>query len=400
MTELYDPYSHQLQEDPYPTYRRLRDEYPVYHNRERDFWALTRFDDVWAAVHDPEVFSSAQGIVVSSSEFDAAGAFLPMMIMMDPPRHDDLRSLVNRAFTPRRIAAMEESVRAVAIELIDSFSERLSCDFVREFAAPLPTIVIADLIGVRREDRAQFRHWSDQLVQADPDKPELVQDALAAGAELYSYFATIVAERRKEPRDDLATALIEAEIDGQHLSEEELLGFLFLLLVAGNETTTNLITNGAVLLAQHPEARAELAENPSLIGGAVDEILRYDSPVQGLARTLTRDVTIHGETIPQDAKVLLVYGSANRDEREFADPDRFDIHRRIERSVAFGHGVHYCLGAALARLEGRVAYEELLGRFPDYGLDDPQNLERLHSGPIRGLLGLPMSFQAVESAPA
>lgn len=393
--ELYDPYSHALHEDPYSVYRTLRDEYPVYWNDDRKFWALSRFADVWTAVHDPLTYSSEQGIVVDSST-ESASDFLPMIITQDPPRHDELRSLVSRAFTPKRMAAMDTRVVEVARDLLTEIGPRGKCDFVQEFAAPLPTMVIADMLGVSREDRAQFRHWSDEIIQADAADPELSAKAVAAGAELYEYFGGIIAERRKTPGEDLVTALIAAEIDGERLTENELLGFCFLLLVAGNETTTNLITNASVLLFDHPDQRRDLINDTSLYPTAIEEFLRYDSPVQGLARTLTKDMTVASQPLATGDKVLLIWGSANRDEREFPDPDRFDIRRKFDRHMAFGHGVHYCLGAALARLECRIAFQELFPYMPEYTVGAPETRERLHSGPIRGYLHLPVEFEAFE----
>ena len=390
MTELYDPFSHDLHADPYPVYRQLRDEHPVYRCDRRGFWALTRFDDVWDAVHDPTTFSSAKGIFPTSTDV-AADAFFPMIIMMDPPRHTQLRGLVSRAFTPRRIAAMEPAIRVVADELLAEFAGEGRCDLVPAFAAPLPTVVIADLLGVPRSDRVEFRHRSDQLVKGDPDDRASYHEAMEGAAALYAYFGEILAERRRQPREDLVTALLHAEIDGERLSEEELLGFCFLLLVAGNETTTNLISNAAVLFAQHPAARAAMVRDRALLPGAIEECLRHDSPVQGLARTLSRDIDLHGQRLGADERVLLVFGAANRDDREFDDPDHFDIARRMDRHLAFGHGIHYCLGASLARLEARIAFETLLDHLPEYEVDGPG--ERLHSGPIRGYVHLPVAFR-------
>ncbi|HET9731917.1 MAG TPA: cytochrome P450 [Acidimicrobiales bacterium] len=395
MAELYDPFSHELHADPYPVYRQLRDEHPVYRCQRRGLWALTRFGDVWDAVHDPVTFSSAKGIFPTATDV-AAEAFFPMIIMMDPPRHTQLRGLVSRAFTPRRIAAMESAIRAVADELMAQFVEDGGCDLVPSFAAPLPTVVIADLLGVPRSDRAEFRHRSDQLVKGDPDDPASYHEAMEGAGALYAYFGEILAERRRQPREDLITALLHAEVEGDRLSEEELLGFCFLLLVAGNETTTNLISNAAVLFAQHPDARAAVVRDRARLAGAIEECVRHDSPVQGLARTLARDVELHGQRLAAEERVLLVFGAANRDDREFDDADRFDIDRRTDRHLAFGHGIHHCLGASLARLEARIAFEALLDQLPDYELDGPG--DRLHSGPIRGYVHLPIAFRPTVAA--
>jgi len=389
VSELYDPYSHELHDDPYPVYRTLRDEHPLYYCEARGVWVLSRFDDVWDAVHDPATFCSGQGVFPGMGEYNP-DQMLPVMIMMDPPRHTQLRSLVNRAFTRRRIADREEAIRGIARDLVEALADAGGGDLVEDLAKPLPTIVIADLLGVPREDRKAFRHWSDQLVQDNPDDPAAATRAMEGGASLIAYFADLIAERRRSPRDDLLTALITAEIDEKGLSEDELFGMCVLLLVAGNETTTNLVSNSAVLFAQHPEQWRAIAADVSLLPGAIEECLRFDSPVQALARTLTRTVEIHGQTMEEGEKVLLVYGSANRDEREFSEPDDFDIERTVDRQLAFGHGIHFCLGAPLARLEAQIAYSELLRRSPEWTVTgDP---ERMHSGPIRGLSRLPVSL--------
>ena len=393
MSDLYDPYDPRVQEDPYPVYRRLRDEHPAYHNDSRGFWALSRFEDIWSAVHDPRRFSSASGLVIGQDMMATAANVMPMLIMMDPPRHDELRKMVSRAFTPRRMAAMEDDVRRITRELVSTFIERGEVEFVHEFAAPLPMIVIAEMLGVPVSDRHQFREWSDHLVKVNPDDPATMDRAIESGMGLNNYFVPMLEQRRKDPKDDLMSALLEAESDGRKLTEEELIGFCFLLLVAGNETTTNLISNAAAILHDRPGLRRQITEDPELLPAAVEEFLRIESPVQGLARTVTEDVEMHGEVMRAGDKVLLLWGSANRDEREFDDPDEFVLGRQLDRALAFGHGVHYCLGAALARLECRVAFEELLAVIPDYDIGD--GARRLLSGPIRGFDHLPVTFEPV-----
>jgi len=359
---LYDPWSHELHEDPYPTYARLREEQPVYYNPERDFYALSRYQDVLDALHDPATYCSGQGVLVGQG--DGGMAVAPgFFVMSDPPRHGQLRALVSRAFTPRRIADMEGSIREIARACLDTMADEGVTDLVQALAAPLPTTVIADLLGVSRADLTRFREWSDALVQIDPASPESSPEAVAASLELLEYLGSEVAERRSSPRDDMVSDLLRAEVDGEHLSDEEIVGFCLLLLVAGNETTTNLISNATVLLAAHPDQRALLAGDTGLLPGAIEEFLRFESPVQALARTLTRDVSLHGQEMAEGAKVVMVFGAANRDGREFADPDRLDVTRAANRHLGFGHGIHFCLGANLARLEIRVLYEELLPRF-------------------------------------
>lgn len=388
---MYDPYDPAVQENPYPAYRRLRDEAPAYWNSDRQFWALSRFEDVWTAVHDHDRFSSAQGIVVGQDLFNSADAAkaMPMMILMDPPRHDHLRRAVSRAFTPRAIGELERSVRVIAEELLDAMPDD-GGDFVELYAGQLPITVIASMLGVPVEERDQFRAWSDDLVRINPDDDDTIQRGLASAASLFRYFRPLIEARRQQPRDDLLSTLVASEVDGEPMTMDEMIGTCFLLLTAGNETTTNLIANMAAVLAEREDLRHRLASDAALLPAAVEEILRLESPVQGLARTLTEDVTMHGAAMSEGDKVLLLYGSANRDPREFPQADDLVLDRRSERALAFGHGIHYCLGAALARLECRVAYESLLARWPDFEIGP--GAERVRSGPVRGFERLPIAF--------
>lgn len=384
----YSPFDPEVIADPYPVYRELRGHAPVHWSPEANSWVLSRYEDVSAALTDPATYSSASGIFPTPPGVDMTELFLPMLIMSDPPRHTQLRHLVSRAFTPRRIAGLEAHIQILVDDLLDNTPETGAWDFVSGFAGPLPAIVIADMLGVPREDRGRFRTWSTTLIQSNPIRGEF-GPGLDAAAALYDYFTSFLAERRAHPQDDLMTALVHAEVDGEHLTEEELLGFCLLLLVAGHETTTNLLSNSAVVLAQHPESRRQLADNPELVPAAVEELLRYDSPVQGLARTLTRPVDLHGQHMKGGDTVLLLFGSANRDDQAFPDADRFDIRRAPERQVAFGRGIHFCLGASLARLEARIALEALLARHLDWEVDLHAAV-RLRSGPIRGYTSLPL----------
>jgi cytochrome P450 len=350
----YDPSTAEFQDRIWDVYRVMRDEHPVYRDPRGAFVALTRFADVWQAVHDWEGFSS---LVAEQQNF------LPQLIYMDPPRHSELRSLVSRAFTPKRVTEIEELVRRTARDLIDALAARGECDLQREYAAVLPSVVIARMIGVQDEHIASFRSWTDSfLAITGPD------DYAEATTKIYQLFAQLLAERRRSPRDDLMTALVDAEVDGQRLADDELLGFCLLLILAGNETTSSLIGSAAVLLARHPEQRTLLQREPHRWANAVEETNRLESPTQVLPRTTTRAATFHGVTIPEGSRVMLVWGAANHDDREFPDPERFDITRTISRHLGFGHGIHYCLGANLARLEARVALEEWSQRFPDYEL--------------------------------
>lgn len=351
---LYDPVSPDFPPRAHEVYRRLRDEHPLYFMERTGRWVLTRYDDVRAAAADPATFSSERTSI--------SGGVLPMIQQLDPPRHDELRNLMWKAFTAKRVADLEPRVREIAGELIDGFAAEGRADLLARFASQLPSRVIGELIGIPPERRLAFLEWTESLIAPN------LESGVNPFAMIYQEFAKLLDERRAERRDDLMSALLDAEIDGQRLGQEELLGFCFLLVVGGNDTTTNLIANGAVLLARHPEERAEIANDLGLLPAAVEEMLRYESPAQALPRIATRDVEIHGRTVRRGEEVLLCWGAANHDERRFDDPERFDIRRANNRHLALGHGVHFCMGAHLARLEARVAFEELLARLPDFAL--------------------------------
>jgi hypothetical protein len=356
---VYDPAHPDFQPRAYEIYRTLRDEHPVYHDPERRFWALSRFEDVQRAASDPETFSS-EGTSIGVG-------LLPQIQQLDPPYHDRLRSLVSTAFTPRRVGEMEPRIRRIARELLAEVAGKGRCDLLADFARHLPSRVIGEMIGVPPERREAFLHWTEAMVAVAPGTTQ-AESVRAPAAHIYQEFAALLEERRRERRDDLMSALIDAQLDGRRLTQEELLGFCFVLIVAGNDTTTNLIANGAVLLARHPEQRELLVRDPGRIPRAVEEMVRYETPSQALPRVVRREVRLHGVRIPAGVEVQLVWGAANRDEREFEDPDRFDVSREMKRHLGFGHGIHFCLGANLARLEARVAFEELLARIPDYEL--------------------------------
>jgi len=385
----YDPYSVDVKRDPYPYYRALRDAAPVYHNERLDFWALSRFDDVIDALHDPATYCSGQGIVLEAMTRSP----YPMIIALDPPRHTDLRKLVSRAFGTKPTNAFEPQVRARARELIGRFSGDGSVDLVPHFSAALPLAVIGDIVGVPADERAWFRRQGEILMSQQPDRPETITAARAASGELLGRFTDLIAERRLDPTDDLVSELIAAEEDGERLTADEIVGFCYLLILAGHETTMNLISNGVITLQRHPESRAFIEADPARLTNMVEEVLRYESPVHSQARTTTRDVDLHGEVIPEGKKVLLLFASAGRDERAFPDPDRFDVTRAIERHLSFGHGIHHCLGAALARLEARVAFEELFATLPDWRIvSDVEALDYVPSYQIRGPIRLDVEF--------
>jgi cytochrome P450 len=358
---VYDPYVADFQDHAHETYRRLRDAAPVYHNAQRGFWAISRFADVWNATLDVESLTT-EGI-------EEAQSLLPMLNFLDPPRHDRLRALVSRAFTFRRVNEMQARVRAIARELLDALEGRSGCELVADFATPLPGRIIAEMIGVPPERREIFLGYTRRMLATQPDR-SITETIVEPSERIYAEFGLLLEERRSRPAQDLMSALLEAEIDGVGLLDEEILGFCYQLIVAGNDTTTSLIGNGAVLLAQHPDQQKRLAEDPGLIPNAIEEMLRYEPPAQALPRRSRRPLELHGQQIPADERVLLVWAAANLDDREFDDPERFDVTRKITRHLAFGHGIHFCLGASLARMEARVAFEELLGRYPDYRLRD------------------------------
>jgi hypothetical protein len=383
----FNPYSADFREDPYPIYRALRDEHPAHYSAEVGFWALSRYDDIMAALKDVETYSSAGALSIGAPKevLDQ----IPMMMLLDPPRHDQLRALVNRAFTPRRIAELEPRIRSLARKLIDDIGDAEHGDLVEQFSGPLPTTVIAELLGVPAEDGRMFKQKSNAIVTQDAQGGGALD--FAPAIELMTYMNAAFEERRTRPRDDLMSALLTAEIDGERLSQNELLGFAFLLLIAGNETTTNLISNAIELLDRFPDQRVQLQHDASLLPGAIDEFLRFESPVQGLSRTLLRDTVVHGRKLSEGEQVVLLYASANRDERHFEAPERFDIRRNDRSHLAFGFGTHFCIGASLARLEARVALEELLARWPELRAD-PSTGERLGGGVVRGWATLPISF--------
>lgn len=346
----YEPYEPSFQQTMDDDYRVLRDTCPVHRDRASGAVVLTRFDDVLAAVHDHERFSS----VVAE-----ASGLLPMMIFSDQPSHTANRAIVSRAFTPKRVAEIEPVIREVANGLCDRLEDEGEFDFQHRYAAAVPAIVIGHMIGVPSDMIDDFARWTESFLEVT-DAEVFAANATA----IYTAFADLLAERRERPADDLMSALIAAEIDGEHLTTDELLGFCMLLILAGNDTTSSLIGNGFVRLHEHPDQLDRVLADPSLWSGAVEEMIRIDAPAQVLPRTTTTAVEIHGQTIEAGTRVLLTWGAANHDDREFTDPDAFDITRPIRRHLAFGHGIHHCLGANLARLEARLALQIFFERFP------------------------------------
>lgn len=381
----FNPFSYEFHDDPFPVYRQLRDEAPAYRDDDLGFWALSRYDDVARALHDPDTFCSRFGITLEE------GSALPMLLTTDPPDHTALRRLVSRAFTPRRVADLESAIRTLSTGYLDRLRDRAAADLIVDYAAPLPMDVISRLLGVPHGDQEELRGWSDALLHRAEGEMEVTPAGIDAAYQLYKYFSAFVAERRAAPGDDdLAGALVGAESDGERLTDDQVVGFLFLLIIAGNETTTKLLGNCLLAMQRFPRERAKVIADPARIPDAVEEILRYEGSTQVMARTLTREVALHGRKMPGGDKVLLLLGSGNRDERVWDDPDAYDIDRSWPtHHLAFGHGIHVCLGAALARLEMRVGLEEFLGRHPRYEIDEDA-LERVHSGNVRGYSRMPI----------
>ena len=387
-----NPFAYEFHEDPYPTYRWLRDHAPLYRNDALDFWALSRYRDVLDASLDWATYSSAQGTTLERLDprlFEVR----PMIIFLDPPRHDRLRKLVNKAFTPRRVADLEPFVRRTVTRLLDPLVANGGGDFVKDLSALLPMEVIFTTLGVPEADRVQCRHWMDVSLERDRDTPVIPPRAVEAMANTMRYFFEFVGGLRHRPNDGLVSALLTAEIESEdgtltRLTDGEVVGFCTLIGSAGNETVTKLLANAAVLFTRNPDQWAIVREDLAAIPGAVEETLRYTSPSQYQGRVTMRDVEWYGETVPKGARILLLTASANRDAEQFPDPDRFDVRRDVPVALGFGQGIHFCLGASLARLESRVVLEEFSRQFPRYRVDESRCV-RVHMSNVHGYESVP-----------
>jgi cytochrome P450 len=368
--------------NPWPMYQSLRDRDPVHHvipahNSRHDYWVLSRHADVWNASRDNETFSSAQGLTVNYGELEMIGLqHNPPMVMQDPPVHTEFRKLVSRGFTPRQVEAVEPAVREFVIERVERLRAAGGGDIVAELFKPLPSMVVAHYLGVPEEDRAQFDGWTEAIVAANTQTGGIANSLESAGeavASLMAYFTGLIQRRRRDPGDDTVSHLVAAGVgaDGDIAGTLSVLAFTFTMVTGGNDTTTGMLGGSVQLLHQRPDQRRLLAASPDLMSDAVDELLRLTSPVQGLARTTTRDVTVRDTTIPAGRKVFLLYGSANRDERQYgADAAELDVRRRPRNILTFSNGAHFCLGAAAARMQSRVALTELLSRCPNFEVDE------------------------------
>jgi cytochrome P450 len=384
-------FSDEIRRNPYPLYDQMRSTAPVLHVPPVDLWMLFDYDSVKRALTDHEAFSSSLA---------PSGRTTPeWFIFFDPPRHTKLRALVTRAFTPRSIASLEPRIRELSRELIDAAIERGEMDLVTDYATPLPTLVIAEMLGIPVADRQQCTHWSDVIlnlshaVAGDEAAQKAAIAYRAATAEMSDYLEILLEERRRAPKDDLLTRLLQAEVDGERLTEAEMLGFFQLLLVAGTETTTNLLANAILCFLDNPGELARLGAEPGLLPQAIEEVLRYRSSVQHIYRSTSRDVELGGQVIPAGKLVLPIIGSANHDPQHFKDPGRFDIGRDPNGHIAFGHGIHFCLGAALSRLEARVALPDLLERLKGFELASREPWEPRQALHVHGPARLPIRFE-------
>jgi len=389
----WDPLDEKYKVDPHPIWRRLRDEAPLYYNEHLDFYAVSRFADVDAFSRDPQTFCSSHGTVMEMIGPEPTS--MEIMIFMDPPDHTRYRRLVSKAFTPRRMALLEQDIRQLCVSLLDAQTGKSSFDYVQDFGARVPAYVIAALLGVPPEDRDMVRGWIDESFHLDPELGMYNDVSAEAMGKLMEYVTAQVADRQSSPRDDMFTDLLNGEIvdeDGQlrRLTMEQAANFSLLIGSAGTETVARLLGWAALTLDDNPDQRAELATDASLIPNAVEELLRYEAPSPVQSRWCTADVEVHGQTIPAYSKVVMITGSAGRDERAFPDADRFDIHRNIDHHLSFGYGIHFCLGAALARMEGRVALEETFKRFPEWSVDR-EGAVPLYTSTVRGYSRLPIS---------
>ncbi len=394
---ILDPYDYDFHEDPYPYYQRLRAEAPLYHNENLGFWALSRHRDVLQGFRNSTTLSNAYGVSLDPASRGPHASKTMSFLAMDDPDHLRLRTLVSKGFTPRRIRGLEPRITELTIKHLDAMLEQGSgsetVDYVNEFAGKLPMDVISELMGVPQADRDQVRAWADDVMHRDEGVTDIPAAAIEASINLIVYYQAMIAERRKQPTDDLTSSLLEAQIDGDSLTDDEVLGFMFLMVIAGNETTTKLLANAAFWGHRNPDQLAPVYRDSQRVPLWVEETLRYDTSSQILARTVSGQLTLYDNTIPEGDVVLLLPGSAHRDERVFENPDDYIIGREIgSKLMSFGSGAHFCLGAHLARMEARVALVELFKRIRHYEVDEA-NAVRVHSSNVRGFARLPITVK-------
>jgi cytochrome P450 len=390
LTELMSP---ELRLNPFPLYAMMRENSPVFYLPDNDLWLVFRYEDVKTVLNDHKHFTNQHGAAHPNPERDPV--IENSMISQDPPRHTQLRGLVSKAFTPKAIADLEGRIREVTNQLLDQVIERGNMELAEDLTIPLPVVVIAELLGVHPKDRTQFKRWSDHIIaSADSFVTGHVEpEHQKSKDEMYAYFRGVMAERQQHPQNDLISQLLQVDVDGQRLSSEEVLSFCWLLLVGGNETTTSLLGNTIVTLLEHPDVLARLRAHPELIPQAIEEVLRYRSPAQSMFRVVKAEITLSGQTLKPGQRVVALIGSANRDPEAFPEPDKFDIDRNPNPHIAFGHGIHFCLGAPLARLEGKVALQIILERLQDLERANDEPLEPMRGILVMGPARLPLRFR-------
>lgn len=397
---VFDPYDYAFHDDPYPVYERLRAEAPLFYNERYDLWAMSRYADIAAAVRDDATtFSNAMGVALDKSAWTPDAHQTMSILAMDPPRQTRLRSLVSRGFTPRRVKELGPRIQALTehhlqLALGDAGAgDSVEIDWIAEFAGKLPMDIISEMMGVPEADRDEIRRLADLMVHREEGVYDVPAAGMDAAGTLFTYYAEMLAQRKRRPTDDLTSALLAAEIDGDRLRDEEIIGFLFLMVVAGNETTTKLLGNAVYHLTADPGQLADVfGDGDRLVGPWIEETLRHDTSSQMLARHLKRDLALHGQVAPAGSKLLLLFGSANRDEAVFTRPSVYDVHRpqeELARILSFGGGRHYCLGANLARLEARIALTELVRVARSVEVDH-DSCVRVHSTSVRGFASVPM----------
>ncbi|MGE5290892.1 MAG: cytochrome P450 [Micromonosporaceae bacterium] len=393
----FDPYDYSVHEDPYPTYARLRGEAPLYRNDELDFWALSRHADVAAGFRDFERFSSANGVSLDPSAWGPHAYRTMSFLALDPPRHTRMRALVSRGFTPRRVQDLKTRVLSLTRHHLDRALRAEEFDFVADFAGKLPMDVVSEMMGVPEADRDELRRLADIVLHRHDGVFDVPPEGMEAALALAEYYAEMVRERRLAPTADLTSALLDADIDGDRLGDDEIIGFLFLMVVAGNETTTKLLANALYWGWRNPREVAKPLGDPARVPDWIEETLRYDTSTQVIARTVTRDFEAYGQVAPAGSRLLLLIGSANRDPAAFPDPDTYDLDRDTSQMVSFGGGRHYCLGANLARLEATIALTEFVRRVARYDLIE-SGARRVHSVNVRGFASLPVRVEARQHA--
>jgi cytochrome P450 len=390
---VLDLFSDDMRRNPYPAYEQMRNGSPLFHLAPFDLWMIFDFEGVKRALVDHDVFSS------DLSHAPGSGNPGEWFIFFDPPRHTKLRALISKAFTPRVVANLEPRIRELSRQLLDQTIERGAMDLAADFAVPLPMLVIAEMLGVPVADWPRYKRWSDVIlkiantISRDDEAARTIDEYRAVTAEMRAFLPELIAQRQAAHQDDLLTRLVEAEVDGERLTQTEILGFVQLLLVGGQETTANLINNAVLCFMEHPDQLARLRAAPELLPSAIEEVLRYRSPLHWMPRATRRDVAMHGQVIPARKLVLPMIGSANRDAKQFRDAGRFDISRDPNLHLAFGHGIHACLGAPLARLEARIALADFLERIQGFALASDKPWEPRTALGVHGPSRLPIRFR-------